>query len=288
MGAALASALLAAGTKVTVWNRSPERYASLLEQGANGSESLAAAIETSGLTVVCLLDHPTTESVFAAEGVAEAVAGRKVVQFSFSNGPEASAFHKWVEERGGDHLHGQIKAYPREIGTPAARLTYAGARATFDSIRETVAPMGEPVYLGPDLVAACVVSNASAVLYELIVMAFFECAAYAQAGGGDLETFMSLVPTALRLGSETIDYSHAQIVAGDFAGDEASIDTHINALKTAMSFASGSGQEPPLAGVLHDYIAKAQAEGLGALEISAVYGMLADSLSLSHPAGSET
>jgi 3-hydroxyisobutyrate dehydrogenase-like beta-hydroxyacid dehydrogenase len=279
MGLALASALLGAGHPVTAWNRSPERYAPLIEQGAVGAESVAAAVGAAKLVIVCVLDDAATRQVLSADGVSEALAGRTLLQFSFSNGYEAAALEQWVNERGGDYLHGQIKAYPREIGTPAARLNYSGNEATFRAFRDTVKVFGEPFHLGSDVRAACVISNTSTILYGCFVAAFFEVAAYAAAEGAELDSVLAMLPSASRLAEATIEYSARQLAAGEFTGDQATIDTHANALGTCVrAMAHGGRPEPRLSQVALDYLHDAQRNGLGSVEIAAMYTMLLDSL----------
>ena len=285
MGLALASALLAAGHRVTVWNRSPERYGSLIGQGAEAAGSVAAAIDAADLVVVCLLDYPVTRQVLAADGASKAISGRTLLQFSFSSGEDAATLEGWVNQHGADYLHGQIKAYPREIGTSAARLNYSGTEATFQRFRETVEVFGDPVYLGSDVAAACVVSNTSTVLYTCIVAAFFEAAAYAAAEGAQLENLLAVVPSAIRLAESTIEHSARQIAAGEFHGDQASIDTHANVFATLVRAMTQEGRrEPRLSRVVLDYLEDARSKQLGSLEIAALYGALVDSLRASNNA----
>ncbi|MCC5812679.1 MAG: NAD(P)-binding domain-containing protein [Ectothiorhodospiraceae bacterium] len=56
MGSALASAYLAKGMEVTVWNRSAERAAPLVAKGARLAENAAGAIDASTLILVSVLD----------------------------------------------------------------------------------------------------------------------------------------------------------------------------------------------------------------------------------------
>jgi 3-hydroxyisobutyrate dehydrogenase-like beta-hydroxyacid dehydrogenase len=104
MGSALASALLDAGHRVLVWNRSPARYAPLLERGAEAAESVAVAIRGADLVGVCLLDYAVTREVLSAEEVSEALSGRTLLQFSFSSGQEAAALEEWVNQKDGRYL----------------------------------------------------------------------------------------------------------------------------------------------------------------------------------------
>jgi 3-hydroxyisobutyrate dehydrogenase-like beta-hydroxyacid dehydrogenase len=277
MGCALASALLGTGHSVVVWNRTPARYAGLLERGAQAAGSPAEAISTADLVVVCLLDHPTTREVLASGGVTEALAGRTLLQLSFSDAEEATELQRWVLERRADYLHGQIKAYPREIATPAARVNYSGPRATYERFRETLEAFGKSVYLGADVAAASVVSNIAASFYQCIIVAFLEAAAYARAEGAELENFIARVPTAMRLATDTIEYSARQMAADAFEGDQASIDAHANSLATMVNAMGRGRRQPRLTRAALDYMEEAQSDGLGSLEIAALYGMLLDS-----------
>jgi 3-hydroxyisobutyrate dehydrogenase-like beta-hydroxyacid dehydrogenase len=194
------------------------------------------------------------------------------------------ALEQWVKQHGGDYLHGQIKAYPREIGTPAARLNYSGTESTFQTFRETVEVFGEPVYLGSDVAAACVVSNTSTVLYGCIVIAFFEAAAYAAAEGAEFDSLLAALPSAVRLAETTIEYSAHQIAAGEFTGDQAAIDTHASAFATLVrAMEAGGRREPRVLGAVLEYLEDARRKGLGSLEIAALYGMLVDSLAAPDP-----
>jgi 3-hydroxyisobutyrate dehydrogenase len=158
-------------------------------------------------------------------------------------------------------------------------LFLSGNEATFRTFRETVQAFGAPAYLGFDVGAACVVSDTSTAIYECIVAAFFEAAAYAAIEGAELESLLAVVPSAIRLAEATIEYSARQMAAGDFAGDQASIDVHVNGIGTLVRAMAGRGDRAPkLARVVLDYLEEAQRKQLGSLEIAAVYGMLLESL----------
>ena len=54
MGSALASAILASGLDLTVWNRSAAKCGPLVEQGAVAAASVADAVAGSEVVVVCV------------------------------------------------------------------------------------------------------------------------------------------------------------------------------------------------------------------------------------------
>src|SRR3970040_1998802 len=63
MGSALARALLENGRTVTVWNRSPQKAASLVEKGAVLAPNPSAAITDSPIIMVCVTDYAAANQI---------------------------------------------------------------------------------------------------------------------------------------------------------------------------------------------------------------------------------
>jgi 3-hydroxyisobutyrate dehydrogenase len=84
MGAPMARRLLAAGLKVRVWNRSPEKLKALIDAGAELARSPADAANQVDAVFLCLSDSIAIESVvFSEAGVASAEAAPSLlVDFS--------------------------------------------------------------------------------------------------------------------------------------------------------------------------------------------------------------
>ncbi|HUU61401.1 MAG TPA: NAD(P)-dependent oxidoreductase [Acidimicrobiia bacterium] len=68
MGSGMARNLLAKGHALSVWNRSPERLAPILEAGATAAESPAALAAGSDLVMICVSDTPDVEQVALGPG----------------------------------------------------------------------------------------------------------------------------------------------------------------------------------------------------------------------------
>lgn len=90
MGRPMALRLLAAGYRVAVWNRSREKLAPLVAQGATAVESPAAMARVVDIVMMCVTDQRAAEMVvFGNDGVAQGgAAGKLVVDFS-SIAPDA-------------------------------------------------------------------------------------------------------------------------------------------------------------------------------------------------------
>ena len=101
MGKPMVLRLLAAGHEVTVWNRSREKLAPVLEKGATAAESPAAVARASEIVMMCVTDQKAAREVlFSADGVS--ASGRKgllVVDFSSIAPASAREFHEKLKEK---------------------------------------------------------------------------------------------------------------------------------------------------------------------------------------------
>ncbi|HJT06059.1 MAG TPA: NAD(P)-binding domain-containing protein, partial [Stellaceae bacterium] len=84
MGAPMARRLLAAKHRVAVWNRSRDKLAPFVGQGARPAGSAAEAARGAEITMICLTDTKAVEEVvFGSGGIAEGMsAGKILVDFS--------------------------------------------------------------------------------------------------------------------------------------------------------------------------------------------------------------
>ncbi|GGQ48359.1 NAD(P)-dependent oxidoreductase [Couchioplanes azureus] len=81
MGAAIARRLLAAGHRVTVWNRTPTRAAPLAARGASIAPTPAAAVASAEVVITMLTDAAAVRDALFADGVALRP-GTTVIQMS--------------------------------------------------------------------------------------------------------------------------------------------------------------------------------------------------------------
>ena len=87
MGQALATALLDAKYRTTVWNRTAAKADPLLARGALVAADAAEAVAAADLTLINVVDHEAVDAILAAAGTA--VAGKIIVGLS-SDTPERS------------------------------------------------------------------------------------------------------------------------------------------------------------------------------------------------------
>ncbi|MEK6217328.1 MAG: NAD(P)-binding domain-containing protein, partial [Boseongicola sp.] len=152
MGAALAGALIGAGRKVTVWNRSPEKMVPLVAQGAKGASDFREALRASSRIIVCLPDYEKTKEIFDHHEVLPVLKGRTVIQLSTASPNEAAISEKWFNGHGATYLDGAILCWPGNIGTPSGQIVVAGPQHIFDECKADLAHMaGDLRYLGSNI-----------------------------------------------------------------------------------------------------------------------------------------
>ncbi|WP_248962919.1 NAD(P)-dependent oxidoreductase [Sphaerisporangium perillae] len=148
MGTALARAWLAAGHPLTVWNRTSSRAEPLAAEGAKVAGTVAGAVATNDLVVVCLLDDASV-----GEALADAdLTGKDLVNLTTGTPAQARARAEWAAERGARFLDGGIMAVPPMIGAPGSGgyIFYSGSRALFDAHQSALAIPAGTMYAGED------------------------------------------------------------------------------------------------------------------------------------------
>jgi 3-hydroxyisobutyrate dehydrogenase-like beta-hydroxyacid dehydrogenase len=181
MGQALSRALLDANHRTTVWNRTAAKAEQLRSRGAVVAASPAAAVVSSDLTLINVIDHDAVDSVLASAG--DAVDGRVIVGLSSDTPDRAKLTAKLVEDRGGRYLDGAIMTPTTTIGTPSGSILFGGPRDVFDTHRALFAAMGEPTWLGEDHGRAAAYDMSLLDLFWTSVSGFLHALTVARANG---------------------------------------------------------------------------------------------------------
>lgn len=191
MGTALASSLLRAGHTVTVWNRTAEKAAPLLEMGATVAETVEDAVSAADAIVVCVTDYQAAERLLAAAG--SRLSGRTVVNLTNGRPDEARALAGRMQEIGVGYVDGGIMAVPPMIGTETALILYSGDKAAFEPLAQGLAAFGQAHFLGTDPGRAALIDlSLLAAMYGLFG-GYLHGTALAGSGGIAAKDFLPLV-----------------------------------------------------------------------------------------------
>jgi 3-hydroxyisobutyrate dehydrogenase-like beta-hydroxyacid dehydrogenase len=270
MGSGMASNLLKAGYKLTVWNRSAEKCEPFARQGARVAETPAAAVRDVDLIMYSLSnDQAVEEVVFGPKGVLRGVKEGQIA-IDMSTVVPATSLREMeaYAERGVDFLDTPVFGSRNESANAKLWIMAAGNKAIFEIVKPVLEHLGQTVhYFGKNGNAAAMklVGN---LIVALELEALAEGLVLAQKAGLDLDTVMEVVKVA-DFRSPLLVSNGQNILKRDF--------TPSFALKLMLKDAGlieefGESLESPIPGlrVVAKHLASAVALGFGKENASAV------------------
>lgn len=136
MGQAISRTLLSHGLDVTVWNRTPDRAASLAERGARVASTPAAAVRASGIVLVSVRGNEVAREILEH---GELSATRPlIVNLSSDTPASARALAAWVAGQGAAYLGGTMLTPSVLVGAPGSTAMVGGDREAFERARPTL------------------------------------------------------------------------------------------------------------------------------------------------------
>ena len=269
MGSALAMALINAGRKVTVWNRTAEKLAPLIKVGATASNTPAQALAASPVVIICLPSYSATAELFADQAAAGKLSGRTVIQLSTASPKEAGDAEKWFAEQGAFFVAGAILCWPGNIGTESGKIVVAGPQTVFDRCEVDLRTLaGGLRYLGTNIRAPSTVDLAFLSRTLGIVFGSIHGALVCEAEGVPVSEFTAILPPGDRAVplTETINAGTFDTISA--AG--ASVDVAWAAVSQMQRQARDAGINSELPDLMATWVKRAQAAGYGAQETAAV------------------
>jgi 3-hydroxyisobutyrate dehydrogenase-like beta-hydroxyacid dehydrogenase len=235
MGSALAKAMLSAGLKVTVWNRTPERSAPLGAAGAVVANSAAEAISASPLVLTCLLNYRVTREALAPAAAAGLLRDRDLINSASATPDEAEEFQSWATNAGARYLDAKLMTYPLHVGQPDTLIYYSGDRQVFEGARQPIGSIaGCNEFLGSSAGSAAVIYQAVWGYYYAALYGFMESAAFARRSG---IAVADLLPHVQRAGGDLswhLQDVTRRVSEGDYGGEQAELVTYVDGLSATL------------------------------------------------------
>ncbi|MFE6412650.1 NAD(P)-dependent oxidoreductase [Streptomyces sp. NPDC057837] len=261
MGAALAATLLDRGHPTTVWNRTPDKAAPLVERGARAAATPQEAIAASPLVIACVLDHDALHTV--VDPVADALRGRTLVNLTSGSPEQAREAVAWAGSLGAGYLDGAIMTTPPGVGDPAMMFLYSGSQEIFDTHRPTLAALGDPLYLGTDPGLASLYDAALLGLMWSTMTGWLHGTALVGAEGTPAAAYTPVAIRWLTAVAGFLTRYASQVDAGRYPGDDATVDVQIAAIGHLIHAAQDRGIDNALPELLRTLMEKAGAAGHG-------------------------
>lgn len=151
MGSAMASNLLKAGFKVTVWNRSADKYSPLVDLGATVATSPRAAAEISDVVIAMMATPAAVVSVRdGAEGIIAGLSsGSGYVDMSTVDADTSLESYRLAHEKGALFLEAPVAGSRKPAEDATLTIMAAGDRELYDSSLPVLEKMGKKLlFLG--------------------------------------------------------------------------------------------------------------------------------------------
>ena len=274
MGAALARSLIAAGYHVTVWNRTPEKAAPLVSDGATLAPSAKEAIATSDVAVICILSHSDTRLLL--ERAADIIAGKTIIELSTGEANDARALTEWIMEAGAHCLIGMISTFPGGIGKPESAIVTVGDKTVWDAHRDIVMTMaGSSSYLGPDVRALAALFAALFLPRQGFMFGMIYGALICEKSGISMDEYVRQIPLTLKVVHDYYDVFASTVPAGDFENPPASIGTYRAAFKDVLDTFKAAGVRHELPELLGSLVQNGVDAGLSDKQVTALIRLMA-------------
>ena len=194
----MASNLLKAGYKLTVWNRSAEKCKPFARKGARLAESPADAIRDADLVIYMLSnDQAVEEVVFGANGILSGIKEGQIAMDMSTVLPATSLREEQAySKRGVDFLDAPVFGSKNESANAELWIMAAGKKHTFEKVKPVLQHLGQTVhYFGKNgnATAMKLVGN---LIVALELEALSEGLVLARKAGLDLSTVMEVVKVA--------------------------------------------------------------------------------------------
>src|SRR5207245_7296737 len=148
MGGGMASNLLKAGYKLTVWNRSAEKCKPFARKGARAAESPADAIRDADLVIYMLSnDQAVEEVVFGANGILSGIKEGQIAMNMSTVLPATSLREQQAyAKRGVDFLDAPVFGSKQESADAKLWIMAAGNQAVFEKLKPVLEHLGQTVH----------------------------------------------------------------------------------------------------------------------------------------------
>ncbi|WP_277372259.1 NAD(P)-dependent oxidoreductase [Pseudomonas sp. AA-38] len=251
MGLPMTRRLLAAGYPLTVWNRTPDKCAPLLAQGAQRVENPAELCRDANVVMLCLANTEVVrEVVFGSGGIVEgARPGQLLVDFSSLEPAATREMAAELEARTGMRW---VDA-PVSGGTPGAEagtlaIMAGGREEDVERVRPILAHLGQRLTRMGEVGAGQVTKVCNQMIVACNALVIAEVVALAERSGVDA----SQIASALAGGfadSKPLQILAPQMAASQFEPVKWHVRTLLKDLDTAVKLAREQGGATPMSGL---------------------------------------
>jgi len=275
MGRPMALRLLAAGHEVTVWNRSREKLAPVVEKGARPADSPAAVARAAGIVMLCVTDqHAVAEVLFGPDGVATAGnPGLLIVDFSSIAPASARDFAAKLEQKGIGLVDAPVSGGVAGAENGTLAIMAGGKAEHVERVRPAVMHLAQRFTRMGDSGAGQTTKLCNQIIVGSLVAVIAEAVRLAEAAGVDAR----MLPEALKGGfadSAPLQVFGARMAARTFEPSLGAVSIMLKDLENAAAVAKEKTVPLPMARTAAELYRLLTAQGRGEKELSTIIELL--------------
>lgn len=275
MGRAMVRNLLAAGHRVTVYNRSPGPAQQLEREGAAVASSPAGSVSGAEVVFTCLTDGDALESVVLGEqgALGAAAAGTVFIDTSTVAPKAARRIAQACEQRGVAALDAPVSGGEQGAVDGSLSVMVGGSQEAFDRVVPLLEVIGATIEHVGEAGAGQTVKAANQLLVAGIYTLVSEALLVLEAEQVELDPAIRVLVGGLA-GNRVLELKGRSMLDRRFEPG-ARVDLHRKDLTIALELAKGAGIPVPLTAVVGQLYEALGAQGHGDLDHSAVFQLLA-------------
>lgn len=270
MGSRMAARLLAAGHEVTVWNRTPEKAAKLVESGAILAASPALAAEGKDICFTNMADGAALKAVcLGPDGVLRADPLPALLVDMGTVGPAESAeIAAAADAQGLGYLRSPVSG--STVLAEAGKLTIlaSGEQATYDAADPYLAELGEVRYYVGTGEAARVLKLVLNMMVSTQVQILAEGVVLGEKAGLDWDKMIEVISNSV-VASPLVKYKAGPLTARNY-NPAFLLGLMIKDLDLALATAAEAGVELPTTRAVRQFYVQAAEAGHAEKDFSAV------------------
>jgi 3-hydroxyisobutyrate dehydrogenase-like beta-hydroxyacid dehydrogenase len=271
MGHPIAANVLRAGFPTVVWNRTRDKAADLLEQGAVWAENPGVMTRTADIVLSSLADPIAVESVyFGPDGLLDRVrAGTILVDLSTGAPAVARRLAAAALERGATFLDAPVAGSIKAATDGQLGIMVGGDRAAFERCETVFSAIGKAAfYLGESGNGATMKLVSNAIL-ATIVQALAEGVALGEKAGLDPADIFTVLGTS-SAAAPVVAAKAATVTERTYLPAAFTLALMQKDLWLVLSLANELQVPMPATAIAHDMVLAANATGKSGLDFSAV------------------
>lgn len=274
MGEPIAERILAAGFPLSVWNRTPEKAAPLVERGAGQLGSPSEALQKADVCVTVLADDAAFEDVVLGEHgiLAGARHGTSLVDMSTISVDASEHVAGRAAQSGVGYLRAPVSGSPVIVRGGTLTIMVSGSEDLAADLRPLLEAIGPTIlYVGQEeaarvtkLVLQILIGGTAELLSEALVLG--------ELGGVDRDKLLETIGASV-VGSRFVEYKTKPLLDGDYS---ATFTTNLmlKDVGLVLDLAAEQGVELPFAERLNNLLEDAVERGHGDQDFIALFRRL--------------